>query len=76
MGVKDAEVKGDRDDENPETTHESKGKRGRSSNIKKDQLKGKNPDHDTEKDMNRTRTHWGKANKGYLVDQLSKHGWK
>ena len=73
MGVKDAEVK---DDEKPETTHEPKGKRGRPTNIKKDQLKKKTPDHDTEKDMNRTRTHWRQANRGYLVDQLSKHGWK
>jgi len=73
MGVKDAEVK---DDEKPETTHEPKGKRGRPTNIKKDQLKKKTPDHDTEKDMNRTRTHWRKANRQYLVDQLSKHGWR
>ena len=73
MGVKDAEVK---DDEKPETTHEPKGKRGRPTNIKKDQLKKKNPDHDTEKDMSRSRTHWRKAHRGYLVDQLSKHGWK
>ena len=35
-----------------------------------------NPKHDTEKDMSRSRTHWRKANRGYLVDQLSKHGWK
>ena len=26
--------------------------------------------------MNRTRTHWRKAHRGYLVDQLSKHGWR
>ena len=76
MGVKDAEVKDDRDDENPETTHAPKGKRGRPSNIKKGQLKKKNPDHDTEKDTRRSRTHWRKAYRGYLVDQLSKHGWK
>ena len=76
MGVKDAEVKDDKDDENPETTHESKGKRGRPPNIKKDKLKNKNPVHDTEKDMSRSRTHWRKAYRGYLVDQLSKHGWK
>ena len=43
MGVKDAEVKDDKDDENPETTHESKGKRGRPPNIKKDKLKNKKP---------------------------------
>ena len=36
----------------------------------------KKTDHDTEKDMNRSRTHWGKAHRGYLVDQLSKHGWR
>ena len=34
----------------------------------------KRPDHDTEKDANRTKTHRRKSNKGYLVDQLSKHG--
>ena len=28
------------------------------------------------KRMNRTRTHWSKAPKGFLVDQLAKHGWK
>ena len=26
--------------------------------------------------MSRSRTHWRKAHRGYLVDQLSKHGWK
>ena len=36
----------------------------------------KKTDHDTEKDMNRTRTHWRTAHRGYLVYQLSKHGWK
>ena len=35
-----------------------------------------NPKHDTEKDMNRTKTHWRKASRQYLVDQLSKHGWR
>ena len=25
--------------------------------------------------MNRTRTHWRKAARQYLVDQLSKHAW-
>ena len=40
-------------------------------------LKAKaNPKHDTEKDMNRTKTHWRKASRQYLVDQLSKHGWR
>ena len=34
------------------------------------------PDHDTEKDGNQTRTHWRKAKRVYLVDQLSKHGWR
>ena len=72
MGVKDAGVKDDKDDENPETTHESKGKRGRPSN----RTLNKKPVHDTEKDMSRSRTHWRNAHRGYLVDQLSKHGWK
>ena len=26
--------------------------------------------------MNRTRAHWRKASRQYLVDQLSKHGWR
>ena len=76
------------DDDNPEANHPPKGKRGRPSNntkfVKKFQEqhgdntveKNKKPDHDTEKDMNRTRTHWRQATRGYLVDQLSKHGWK
>ena len=76
------------DDDNPEANHPPKGKRGRPSNntkfVKKYQEqhddntveKKKKPDHDTEKDMNRTRTHWRQATRGYLVDQLSKHGWK
>jgi len=76
------------DDDNPEANHPPKGKRGRPSNntkfVKKYQEqhddntveKNKKPDHDTEKDMNRTRTHWRQATRGYLVDQLSKHGWK
>ena len=69
-------------DDNPEPKHEAKGKQGRPSNsqgpppVKKDNLKKGNPKHDTEKDMNRTRTHWRKASRQYLVDQLSKHGWK
>ena len=25
--------------------------------------------------MNRTGTHWGKASRQYLVDQLPEHGW-
>ena len=62
------------DDENPEENHPPKGKRGRPSNnpeFKKKyqegdvdqtpQNKHKNPTHDTEKDENRTRTHWRKA---------------
>ena len=44
--------------------------------LKRTNKKKKTPDHDTEKDMSRSRTHWRKANRGYLVDQLSKHGWK
>ena len=65
-----------KDDENPETTHEPKGKSGRPSNIRRSSEKNKNPTHDTEKDENRTRTHWRKATRQYLVDRLSKHGWK
>ena len=38
--------------------------------------KKENPKHDTEKDENRTRTHWRKAKRGYSVDQLAKHGWR
>ena len=26
--------------------------------------------------MNRTKTHWRNAKRGYLVYQLFKHGWK
>ena len=26
--------------------------------------------------MNRTRTHWRKSSRQYLVDQLSQHGWR
>ena len=90
------ETMGVKDDENPETTHEPKGKRGRPTNIRRTiekqnknqkgngyevddqtpQNKTKKPTHDTEKDMSRSRTHWRQANRGYLVDQLSKHGWK
>ena len=77
--------------DNPESTSESKGKAGRPSNtqgpppVRKDKNKNKenpkptpkpNPDHDAEKDDNRTRTHWRKTKRGYLVDQLSKHGWR
>ena len=25
---------------------------------------------------NKTRTHWRKAKRGYIMDQLSKYGWK
>ena len=41
--VKDDEVKGESDDENPETNHEPKGKRGRPSIIKRTIGKRKNP---------------------------------
>ena len=30
----------------------------------------------TPKRMNRTRTHWRKTKRGYLVDQLAEHGWR
>ena len=71
--VEDVKVK---DDGKPETTHEPKGKSGRPPNIKKDKPQNKNPTHDTEKDEDRTRTHWRKAPRQYLVDQLAKRGWR
>ena len=73
--VKDDEVKDGSDDGNPETKHEPKGKRGRPSNIRRT-IEKNNPLHDTEKDENRNRTHWRRATKGYLVDQLAKYGSK
>ena len=71
MGVKDENV-----DEKPETTHETKGKRERPSNIKRTIEIYKNRLHDTEKDENRNRTHWRKASIQYSVNQLFKHGWR
>ena len=59
----------------PETTHEPKGPRGRPTNIRRTIENNKKPLHDTEKDENRTRTHWRRATKGYLVDQFAKDGW-
>ena len=56
--------------------HEPKGKSGRPSNTKKDKPQNKKPTHDTEKDENRTRTHWRKAPRQYLVDQLAKRAWR
>ena len=44
--------------------------------IKDHPIKKDNPKHDTEKDDNRTRTHWRKAKRLYLVGQLAKHGWR
>ena len=46
------------------------------NNNKNETTKPTRPDHDTEQDENRTKTHWRKATKGYLVDQSSEHGWK
>ena len=43
MGVKDSEVKDDKDDENPETTHEPKGKRGGHRILKRTNQKIKTP---------------------------------
>ena len=43
MGVKD-----ENDDENPETTHESKGKRGRPPNVRK-QIENTNTHYMTQK---------------------------
>ena len=73
--VKDDEVKDGSDDGSPETKHEPKGKRGRPKRTIETK-KNQHPDHDTEKDENRTGTHWRKAKRIYLVDQLSKNGWR
>ena len=66
--------------DNPESQQEPKGKRGRPSNnlsVKKEgNIKPERPKHDTEKDDNKTKTYWRTATRDYLVDQLSKHGWK
>ena len=48
-------------EDNPESKHEPKGKQGRPSNVKTDHKTKPKPDHDTEKDENKTRTHWRKA---------------
>ena len=65
-----------KDDENP-AQHMNPKEKVEGHRILEEQLeKNKNPTHDTEKDENRTRTHWRKATRGYLVDQLAKHGWK
>ena len=61
---------------NPESEHEPKGKPGRPSNVRTDNKTKPNPKHDTDKDDNRTRTHWRKAKRGYIMYKLSKHGWK
>ena len=72
-------------DDDPETTHEPKGPRGRPPNTQSpiipirrtiEKPKQANPLQDTEMDENRTRTHWRKARRGYLVDQWAKHGWR
>ena len=55
--------------ETPETTAPPKATPGVKKTINK-------PKHDTEKDTSRSKTHWRKAARQYLVDQLSKHGWK
>ena len=68
-------------DGNPEPKHEPKGKQGRPSNtqgphpVRKGNKTKPKPDHDTETDEHRTRTHWRQAKREYLVDQLVKHGW-
>ena len=49
---------------------------GEDHRILEEKLKNQNPLHDTEKDENRTRTHWRRATKGYLVYKLAEHGWK
>ena len=69
--------------DDPETPHEPKGPRGRppktqssTKPMRRTIEKPKNLLHDTEKDENRTRIHWRKATKIYLIDQFAKHGWE
>ena len=35
-----------------------------------------NPKHDTDWDQSKSKAHWNKKNKGYVVDQLYKRNWK
>lgn len=67
--------------DNPESNHEPKGKPGRPPTVKKEgktkqQTKKEPPKHDTELDESRSKSHWKSQTRGYLVDQLSKRGWK
>ena len=67
--------------DNPESNHEAKGKPGRPPTVKKEgktkqQTKKEPPKHDTELDESRSKSHWKSQTRGYLVDQLSKRGWK
>ena len=62
--------------DNPEDNHEPKGKRGRPKNVKTDGKTKQQTKHDTELDESRSKSHWKSQNIGYLVDQLSKRGWK
>ena len=59
----------DKTDDNPEPKHEPK-KHGRPSNVRKDKITKPKPDHDTEKDDNRTRTHWRKNKNGIFSRPL------
>ena len=38
--------------------------------------KQENPKHDTDWDHSKSKAHWNKKNKGYVVDQLYKISWK
>ena len=73
-GIKDKPNQKMVNDDDPETTYEPKGPRGRPPNIRRTIEKTKNPLHDTEEDENRTSTHWRKTNRIYFVDQLVKYG--
>ena len=54
---------------NPESEHEPKGRRGIPANTPIKTNTGKNPEHDTEWDHSKSKAHWDKQNKGYVVDQ-------
>ena len=61
--------------DNPDSEHEPKGKPNRPPNVKTYNKTKPNPKHDTDKDENKTRTHWRKAKRVYIMYKLSKYGW-
>ena len=67
--------------DNPESEHEPKGNRGKkTTNTKvKQETFTKNPTrttHGTQKDETKSRSHWEKQKKAYLVDQLYHRKWE